>query len=174
MSERAVYVEMETDRMGNHSNYRRVAVFQIGFDERGRVTGATAISGHPLGISHLMGAVSEWKLKPVIIKGAKKTGRGSLSIKFRRLQKAFGRPTQIINDAAMQALGSYRGRRMLFLGLGTGLGSALIVDGVLEPMELAHLPYKNGKTFEAYIGDSALKRRGRKKWTKSCSMWSQN
>jgi polyphosphate glucokinase len=82
-------------------------------------------------------------------------------------QKAFGRPTQIINDAAMQALGSYRGGRMLFLGLGTGLGSALIVDGVLEPMELAHLPYKNGKTFEAYIGESALKRRGQKKWTKS-------
>src|SRR5438132_7265330 len=82
-------------------------------------------------------------------------------------QKAFGRPTQIINDAAMQALGSYRGGRMLFLGLGTGLGSALIVDGVLEPMELAHLPYKNGKTFEPYIGDSALKRRGQKKWTKS-------
>jgi len=82
-------------------------------------------------------------------------------------QKAFGRPTQIINDAAMQALGSYRGGRMLFLGLGTGLGSALIVDGVLEPMELAHLPYKNGKTFEAYIGASALKRRGQKKWTKS-------
>ena len=78
-------------------------------------------------------------------------------------QKAFGRPTQIINDAAMQALGSYRGGRMLFLGLGTGLGSALIVDGVLEPMELAHLPYKNGKTFEPYIGDSALKRRGQKK-----------
>lgn len=82
-------------------------------------------------------------------------------------QKAFGRPTQIINDAAMQALGSYRGGRMLFLGLGTGLGSALIVDGVLEPMELAHLPYKHGKTFEAYIGESALKRRGQKKWTKS-------
>ena len=67
----------------------------------------------------------------------------------------------------MQALGSYRGGRMLFLALGTGLGSALIVDGVLEPMELAHLPYKNGKTFEPYIGDSALKRRGQKKWTKS-------
>jgi len=82
-------------------------------------------------------------------------------------QKAFCRPTQIINDAAMQALGSYRGGRMLFLGLGTGLGSALIVDGVLEPMELAHLPYKKGKTFEAYIGDSALKRRGQKKWTRS-------
>src|SRR6202044_1638093 len=81
-------------------------------------------------------------------------------------QKAFGRPTQIINDAAMQALGSYRGGRMLFLGLGTGLGSALIVDGVLEPMELAHLPYRHGKTFEAYIGESALKQLGKKKWRK--------
>jgi predicted NBD/HSP70 family sugar kinase len=82
-------------------------------------------------------------------------------------QKPFGRPTKVINDAAMQALGSYRGGRMLFLGLGTGLGSAMIVDGVLEPMELAHLPYKNGKTYEDYIGDAALKRRGKKKWIKS-------
>jgi predicted NBD/HSP70 family sugar kinase len=82
-------------------------------------------------------------------------------------QKAFGRPTKIINDAAMQALGSYRGGRMLFLGLGTGLGSALIVDGVLEPMELGHLPYKNGRTYEDYIGDAAFQRRGKKKWIKS-------
>jgi polyphosphate glucokinase len=82
-------------------------------------------------------------------------------------QNAFGRPTKMINDAAMQALGSYRGERMLFLGLGTGLGSALIVDGVLEPMELAHLPYKHGKTYEDYIGDAALKRRGKKKWIQS-------
>ena len=82
-------------------------------------------------------------------------------------QKAFRRPTKVINDAAMQALGSYRGGRMLFLGLGTGLGSAMIVDGVLEPMELAHLPYKNGKTYEDYIGDAALRRRGKKKWIKS-------
>jgi len=63
-------------------------------------------------------------------------------------QKAFHRPVKIVNDAAMQALGSYEGGRMLFLGLGTGLGSALIVDGVLEPLELAHLPYKNGRTYE--------------------------
>src|SRR5216684_4497984 len=81
-------------------------------------------------------------------------------------QKAFGCPVRVINDAAMQALGSYRGGRMLFLGLGTGLGSALIIDGVLEPMELAHLPYKHGKTFEDYVGAAALKRRGKKKWTK--------
>src|SRR5260370_11975331 len=69
-----------------------------------------------------------------------------------------------MNDAAMQALGSYKGGRMLFLGLGTGLGSALIVDGVLEPMELAHLPYKTGKTYEDLVGEAALQRFGKKKW----------
>ena len=79
-------------------------------------------------------------------------------------QQAFGRPVKILNDAAMQALGSYKRGRMLFLGLGTGLGSAMIVDGELEPMELAHLPYKNGKTYEDYLGDRGLKRLGTKKW----------
>jgi polyphosphate glucokinase len=81
-------------------------------------------------------------------------------------QKAFGVPVKIINDAAMQALGSYKGGRMLFLGLGTGLGSAMIVDGVLEPMELAHLGYKDGKTYEDYLGLRGLKRLGRKRWRK--------
>ena len=88
-------------------------------------------------------------------------GRGWVGFDFR---KAFGRPVKIINDAAMQALGSYRRGRMLFLGLGTGLGSALIVDGVLEPMELAHLPYKKGRTYEEYVGLAGLKRLGEKKW----------
>ncbi len=78
--------------------------------------------------------------------------------------KAFGHPVRLINDAAMQALGSYKSGRMLFLGLGTGLGSALIVDGVLEPMELAHLPYKKGKTYEDLVGNAALQRFGKKKW----------
>jgi len=78
--------------------------------------------------------------------------------------KAFGCPIKIVNDAAMQALGSYEGGRMLFLGLGSGLGSAMIVDGILEPMELAHLPYKNGKTYEDYVGVRGLKRLGKKKW----------
>ncbi len=91
-------------------------------------------------------------------------GKGWLGFDF---EKAFGRPVKIINDAAMQALGSYRGGRMLFLGLGTGLGSALVVDGVLEPMELAHLPYKKGKTFEEFVGTAALKRAGEKKWIKN-------
>ena len=78
--------------------------------------------------------------------------------------KAFGRPVKVINDAAMQALGSYKGGQMLFLGLGAGLGSAMIVDGILEPMELAHLPYKNGKTYEDYVGVRGFKRLGKKSW----------
>jgi predicted NBD/HSP70 family sugar kinase len=78
--------------------------------------------------------------------------------------KAFGKPVRILNDAAMQALGSYNGGKMLFLGLGTGLGSALILDGQLEPMELAHLPYKKGRTFEDYLGLRGLHRVGKKKW----------
>ena len=76
---------------------------------------------------------------------------------------AFGCPVKIINDAAMQALGSYHGGSMLFLGLGTGLGSSMIVDSVMVPMELAHLPYKK-KTFEDYVGLAGLERLGRKKW----------
>jgi polyphosphate glucokinase len=79
-------------------------------------------------------------------------------------ERAFGCPVKIINDAAMQALGSYEGGRMLFLGLGTGLGSALIVDDVIEPMELAHLPYKNGRTYEDYVGLAGLERLGKRKW----------
>jgi polyphosphate glucokinase len=77
---------------------------------------------------------------------------------------AFGCPVKLINDAAMQALGSYNGGRLLFLGLGTGLGSAMVVDGILEPMELAHLPYKNGRTYEDYVGLRGLKRLGKKRW----------
>src|SRR5580704_10561538 len=78
-------------------------------------------------------------------------------------QAAFGRPVKIINDAAMQALGSYQGGKMLFLGLGTGLGSAIVVDGIVEPMELAHLPYKKG-TFEDYVGRAGLERHGKQNW----------
>jgi len=88
-------------------------------------------------------------------------GPGWVGFDFSR---AFHRPVKIINDAAMQALGSYCGGRMLFLGLGTGLGSALIVDGVLEPLELAHLPYKHGRSYEDYVGLAGLKRLGKKKW----------
>jgi predicted NBD/HSP70 family sugar kinase len=81
-------------------------------------------------------------------------------------EKAFGAPVKIVNDAAMQALGAYTGGRMLFLGLGTGLGSALIAEGILMPLELAHLPYRRGRTYEDYVGTRALDRLGRKKWTR--------
>ncbi|WGZ93144.1 MAG: ROK family protein [Candidatus Thiothrix putei] len=80
---------------------------------------------------------------------------------------AFGCPLKLVNDAAMQALGNYQGGKLLFLGLGTGLGSALIVDGAIEPLELAHLPYKRGKTFEDYVGVRGLEQRGKHKWRKS-------
>jgi polyphosphate glucokinase len=78
---------------------------------------------------------------------------------------AFGLPVRVVNDAAMQALGSYRGGKMLFLGLGTGLGSAMIVNGIVEPMELGHLPYKKG-TYEDYVGNLGLDRFGKKRWRK--------
>jgi predicted NBD/HSP70 family sugar kinase len=78
--------------------------------------------------------------------------------------KAFPRPVRIVNDAAMQALGCYKGGRMLFLGLGTGLGTALIIDGVLAPMEIAHLPYRKGRTYEDYVGKAGLHRVGKKRW----------
>src|ERR1700730_18489760 len=100
------------------------------------------INGHPLREPHNLGG-------------------GWVGFNF---QRAFGRPVKILNDAAMQALGSYKGGHMLFLGLGTGLGSAMIVDGVLEPMEIAHLPYKKGRTYEDYLGIRGLKRLGKKKW----------
>jgi polyphosphate glucokinase len=76
---------------------------------------------------------------------------------------AFKRPVKIINDAAMQALGNYKRGRMLFLGLGTGLGSAMIVDGIIVPMELAHLSYKKA-TYEDYVGIRGLKKHGKKRW----------
>ena len=81
--------------------------------------------------------------------------------------KSFPKPIRFINDAAMQALGGYNGGRMLFLGTGTGLGSAYIVDGVILPLELAHLPYKHGRTYEEYLGLAGLERRGKARWRKS-------
>ena len=77
---------------------------------------------------------------------------------------AFGRPVRVVNDAAMQALGSYEGGRMLFLGLGTGLGSALVFESVLAPLELAHMPYRKGRSYEDYLGLRGYERLGRKRW----------
>ncbi len=91
-------------------------------------------------------------------------GEGWLGFDF---AGAFGKPVKMLNDAAMQALGSYRGGRMLFLGLGTGLGTALVLDGKLHPMEIGHLVYKKGRTYEDYIGLKGMKRLGKKKWRKA-------
>jgi polyphosphate glucokinase len=88
-------------------------------------------------------------------------GKGWVGFNFR---KAFRRPVRLINDAAMQALGSYRGGHMLFLGLGTGLGTAMVRGGVLVPMELAHLPYRNGYEYEEYLGEAGMKRLGKHAW----------
>jgi polyphosphate glucokinase len=91
-------------------------------------------------------------------------GRGWVGFDF---AKAFGKPVKILNDAAMQALGSYRGGRMLFLGLGTGLGTAMVIDGAVEPMELGHMQFKKGRTFEDYVGLRGLKRLGKTRWRKA-------
>jgi hypothetical protein len=88
-------------------------------------------------------------------------GEGWTRFNFAR---SFGRPVRLINDAAMQALGSYRGKSMLFLGLGTGLGTTLVRNGVVVPLEVAHLPYRDGLTFEEVVGDAGLKRLGKKRW----------
>jgi polyphosphate glucokinase len=90
-------------------------------------------------------------------------GKGWVGFDFAR---AFGKPVRIINDAAMQALGSYKGGRMLFLGLGTGLGTAMVIDGTVEPMELGHMHFKKGRTFEDFVGLRGLKRLGKARWRK--------
>jgi polyphosphate glucokinase len=118
-------------------------------------------------------AVADWKYDAVtigfpgpvkdgrIVKEPVNLGRGWVRFDFR---KAFGRPVRIINDAAMQALGSYGGERELFLGLGTGLGAALVIDGVVQPLEIAHLPYRAGKTYEDFLGKRGFDRMGKKRW----------
>jgi polyphosphate glucokinase len=118
-------------------------------------------------------AVADWQFEVIsigypglVVQGKirhepKNLAKGWIKFDF---EKAFGLPVRIVNDAAMQAIGSYEGGRMLFLGLGTGLGSAFIADNVLEPMELAHMPYRKERTFEDYVGQRGLDRVGRKKW----------
>lgn len=124
-------------------------------------------------------ATARWKYEAVsigypgkVVRGepaedAPNLGKGWVGFDFK---KAFGRRVKIINDAAMQALGSYRGGTMLFLGLGTGLGSALIVDGILHPMELGDLPCRNGTPYGEYLGTAALKRFGKSTWERHAKM----
>jgi polyphosphate glucokinase len=116
--------------------------------------------------------VSDWQYDVVSIGFPSRVARGKIAAEPANLgrgwvgfdfSRAFGRPAKVINDAAMQAFGAYEGGRLLFLGFGTGLGSALIADGVIVPMELAHLPYKKG-TYEDYVGLRGLAKNGKKKW----------
>jgi polyphosphate glucokinase len=120
-------------------------------------------------------ATTGWKYDRVtvgypgpVVKGRPAAEPRNLGTGWRRMNfaGALGKRVRVVNDAAMQALGCYRGGRMLFLGLGTGLGSALVVDGELAPLELAHLPYRNGKTYEQYIGRRGRQRLGLRRWRK--------
>jgi polyphosphate glucokinase len=142
--------------------------------ERRRFSSGSSLTGSEM-VEGTLAAVEGWTWDvvsvgvPAPVRGGKvvaepvNLGDGWLGFDF---QAAFGKPTKVVNDATMQAVGSYRGGRMLFLGLGTGLGSALIYDGVIEPLELGHLPFRK-KTFEDYVSERALERRGKEKWNKA-------
>jgi polyphosphate glucokinase len=145
----------------------------------GETVSRRAASGPTLTPSEMVaaavGAADGWKWDvvavgiPAPVHGGKvvsepfNLGKGWVGFDF---AKAFGVPTKVMNDAAMQALGSYEGGTMLFLGLGTGLGSTLIVDGVVEPMEIGHLPFKK-RTYEDYVGERGRERLGKKRWQKA-------
>ena len=171
-------------KAGSAAKARRVLVVDVGgTNVKMLATGEKEARKHPSGptmtpkkmVSIVKETAADWEWDcvslgfpgPVInqhpLREPHNLGGGWVGFDFR---KAFGCPVKLINDAAMQALGSYKGGRMLFLGLGTGLGSAMVVDGVLQPMELAHLIYKHGKTYEDYLGLHGLEKAGKKKWRK--------
>ncbi|HPY39367.1 MAG TPA: ROK family protein [Thiolinea sp.] len=141
-------------------------------EEKRKFTSSATLTPNQL-IDAMLGLVKDWRYDAisigfpgVVINGKAlhephNLGTGWVGYDF---SKAFERPVKLINDAAMQAFGNYQKGKMLFLGLGTGLGSAMIIEGLIEPMELAHLPYKNGKTFEDYVGVASLEKRGKLKW----------
>jgi polyphosphate glucokinase len=148
-----------------------VKILATGKKEKREVASGTGMTATEM-VSSVRKLAQDWKYQvvsigypgPVLhnrpVAEPRNLGKGWMGFDF---EEAFGRPTKIINDAAMQALGSYRDGKMLFLGLGTGLGSTLIADGILEPMELGHLPYKKA-TYEDYVGARGLRHFGKKKW----------
>jgi predicted NBD/HSP70 family sugar kinase len=149
-----------------------IKLLATGHDEIRRIPSGLFMTAHQM-VEEVAEATRDWEFEAVsigypgpVLKGSpaqepKNLGPGWVAFDF---QAHLGRPVRIINDAAMQALGSYEGGQMLFLGLGTGLGSALILDGVVTPLEIAHLPYKKKRTFEDYVGTRGLRRMGKKKW----------
>ncbi|HEV2693502.1 MAG TPA: ROK family protein [Verrucomicrobiae bacterium] len=163
-------------------NKKKILVIDVGgthikFHAPGTGAVTKIISGPALTAGGMVAAVKTatagWKYDAVSIgyPGPVKDNRpqrephnlGGGWVKF-DFKKAFGRPVKVINDAAMQALGGHTGGRMLFLGLGTGLGSALVMDETVFPLELAHLPYRKNRSYEEFLGTQALKRLGKKKW----------
>jgi polyphosphate glucokinase len=165
MSGRSV---LAVDVGGSH-----VKALLTGADEPRKVTSGKRLSAARM-VEKVLGLTGDWSYEvlsvgiPAQIRAGRvvhepvNLGSGWVGFDF---AAAFGRPTRVVNDAAMQAIGSYEGGRMLFLGLGTGLGSAMIVNGIVEPMELGHLPYRK-KTYEDYVGQRGLERLGRKKWAR--------
>ncbi|MGA6826144.1 ROK family protein [Nitrospira sp. NS4] len=152
-----------------------VKVFASGQQASRKFRSGPALSPKQM-IAGVVEAAEDWAYDAVSIGYPGPVSQGRLLEEPRNLgvgwvgfdfMKAFGCPVKVVNDAAMQALGSYEGGRMLFLGLGTGLGSALIADKVILPMELAHLPYRHGRTFEDYVGLRGLERFGKTKWRRA-------
>jgi predicted NBD/HSP70 family sugar kinase len=146
-----------------------------GLDEVRKTPSGAALTPHDL-IDKVRAQTQDWSFDRVTIGFPSPVIDGKLQLEPVNLgsgwmgfdfASALSCPVRLINDAAMQALGSYDGGRMLFLGLGTGLGTALVYNDYLMPMELGHLPYKKGRSFEEYVGQAALKRLGRRKWTET-------
>jgi polyphosphate glucokinase len=145
-----------------------------GVDERRRFPSGRKLSAQEM-VDGMLELTSDWDYVGVsvgipapvvdgrVLREPVNLGTGWVGFDF---QAAFGKPTKVINDAAMQALGSYEGGRMLFLGLGTGLGTTLVIDGFLVPMEVQHMPFRDG-TFEDYAGERGLERLGLKRWRKA-------
>ena len=172
------------DRGGPDTSRKRILVIDVGgtnlkISTTERRESLKIPSGKSMTAARMAAAVREategWKYDAVSIgyPGSVKRGKPAhephnLSAGWMRFdyEKAFGAPVKIVNDAAMQALGAYAGGRMLFLGLGTGLGSALVAEGLLMPLELAHLPYRRARTYEDYVGMRGFLRLGRRKWTR--------
>ena len=150
----------------------QIKLLASGQKERTRLPSGSRLSPRKL-VKAVQKATKDWKYDvisigvPAPVTGGRvaddpvNLGRGWKRFDF---EKAFGKPVRVMNDAAMQALGSYDGGRMLFIGLGTGLGSALIVDDVLAPLELAHMPYRDGRDFEYFVGTKGLERLGHRRW----------
>ena len=175
MSERKYPVEprapaiLAVDVGGSH-----VKAVLNGIDERRRFTSGPELTAQEM-VDGVLDLTNDWDYVglsigvpgPVVdgkvIREPVNLGKGWKGFDF---EAAFGKPTKVINDAAMQALGSYEGGRMLFLGLGTGLGTTLIVDGLIVAMEVQHMPFRKG-TFEDYVGERGLERLGLKRWRKA-------